>query len=146
MVDVETEIKIAKPAKKVAEFAMDPDNATSWYKNIKSVEWKSQKPLRQGSKVAFVAKFLGRTLNYTYKITELIHEQRLVMSTDEGPFPMETTYTFSAINGNETLMTLRNRGTPTGFSRFFAPIMAMMMRKANRKDLEKLKEVLEAGK
>ena len=145
-VDVISEIQIQLPAAQVAAFAADPDNATSWYDNIKSVEWKSEKPLRVGSKVAFVAQFLGRRLAYTYEFTGLIRHQKLVMQTLEGPFPMETTYTWESISERETRMTLRNRGTPSGFSRLFAPFMARAMKKANEKDLKKLKEILERDK
>ncbi|PKV62963.1 SRPBCC family protein [Pontibacter ramchanderi] len=143
MVDVLTEITIEKPLDVVSDYAADPDKAPVWYDNIRSVEWKTPKPLTVGSQVAFVAYFLGRKLAYTYKIVSYIPGQEMVMHTAEGPFPMETTYTWQADGVNRTHMTLRNAGRPSGFSKLFAPFMATMMRKANNKDLKKLKEILE---
>ena len=142
-VDVLTEAVIARPIAEVSEFAANPDNAPAWYVNIKSAEWKSERPLRVGSRVAFVAQFLGKRLAYTYEIVEFIPHERLRMRTAEGPFPMETTYTWEPTEHGGTHMTLRNRGTPAGFSRLFAPIMAIAMRRANRKDLALLKALLE---
>ena len=143
-VDVSSQIVIHVPRDRVAAFSADPDNVPRWYVNIKSVEWKTPPPLRVGTQVAFVAQFLGRRLAYTYEVVELVPGERLIMRTSEGPFPMETSYTWETLAGDGTRMTLRNRGTPSGFSTWLAPLMAMAVRRANRKDLALLKQVLEA--
>jgi len=104
MVDVTTEIIIDRPVAVVTDYTANPDNAPEWYVNIKSVEWKTPKPLTIGSKIGFTAHFLGRNLSYTYEVIEFI---------------------------------------PSGFSKLFAPFMAAAMRRANQKDLQKLKQVLE---
>jgi uncharacterized membrane protein len=144
-VDVQTDIEIDRPRAEVAGYASDPDNATAWYENIRSVEWQSPKPLAVGSRIMFVAQFLGRSLAYTYEVREMVPGERFVMSTAEGPFPMETTYTWRDAAGGGTAMALRNRGEPAGFSKLVAPMMAGAMRRANRKDLARLKALLEAG-
>jgi hypothetical protein len=142
-VDISTEIVIKRPRSTVALYAADPDNATAWYKNIRAVEWKSPKPLALGSQLAFVAQFLGRRLEYTYEVLEFVPGERFVMSTAEGPFPMETTYAWEDADPGATRMTLRNRGQPSGFSNLAAPLMAAAMRRENRKDLARLKSILE---
>jgi hypothetical protein len=144
LVDVQTEIEIERPRADVAAYAANPDHATAWYDNIKSVEWKTARPLAVGSQIAFVATFLGRRLAYTYAITEFAPGERFVMSTADGPFAMETTYSWEDTTPGSTRMILRNRGEPTGFSKLAAPIIGMAMRRANRKDLQRLKEILEA--
>jgi uncharacterized protein YndB with AHSA1/START domain len=144
-VDVVTEIEIARPRAEVFAYASDPANAPRWYENIESVEWRSEPPLVVGSQVAFVASFLGRRLAYTYEVRELVPGERLVMSARGGPFAMETTYTWSDAPGGGTRMTLRNRGEPSGFAKVAGPMLAGAMRKANRKDLARLKAILEAA-
>jgi uncharacterized protein YndB with AHSA1/START domain len=144
-VDILTEIVITRPATVVASYATDPSNAPAWYANIASIRWETSPPLRTGSRIAFTAHFLGRQLAYTYEVTDFTPAERLVMRTDQGPFPMETTYTWQAIADHSTRMSLRNRGDPAGFSRLAAPFMAIAIRRANRKDLGKLRAILEAG-
>jgi uncharacterized membrane protein len=144
-VDVQTEIEIDRPRDEVAAYASDPDNATAWYENIRAVEWQSPKPLDVGSRIAFAAQFLGRRITYTYEVRELIPGARLVMSTSEGPFPMETTYVWSDARAGGTKMTLRNRGEPSGFAKVAARMIARAMRRANGKDLARLKQILERG-
>ena len=146
MVDILTETTIARPRDIVSEYAANPDNAPAWYVNIKSVEWKTPKPLRVSSQVMFKAHFLGRELVYTYEIITYVPGEKLVMRTSEGPFPMETTYTWNTVANGQTHMTLRNTGNPTGFSKLFAPFMKSAMRRANTKDLALLKQLLENKK
>ena len=142
-VDVRTETVIERPRDEVAAYAADPDTATAWYENIKAIEWRTRPPLTVGSAIRFEAEFFGRRLAYTYEIREYVPGERLVMRTADGPFPMETTYTWEDAGPAATRMTLRNRGEPSGFARVGAPLMAQAMRRANRKDLARLKDLLE---
>jgi uncharacterized protein YndB with AHSA1/START domain len=141
-VDVVCEKEIARPREEVAAYAADPGNTTAWYANIKAVEWESPPPLAVGTRLAFVASFLGRRLTYTYEIRELVPGERLVMSTAQGPFPMETTYTWEDAGAGATRMTLRNRGEPAGFAKVAAPVMARAMKRAMTQDLERLSRIL----
>ncbi|AUN39223.1 SRPBCC family protein [Tsukamurella tyrosinosolvens] len=143
-VDVVVERVIPVARERVAEFAGDPSNAPRWYANIRSVAWRTEPPVAIGSRMDFEARFLGRPLAYTYEVTELVAGERMVMRTADGPFPMETTYTWETVPGG-TLMRLRNRGTPSGFARVAAPVMARAMRSAMTKDLDLLSRLLVDG-
>lgn len=142
-VEVSTEVVIRRPREQVAAFSANPDNAPAWYINIKEIQWVTPPPLAAGSRIAFVATFLGRRLAYTYEIIDFQPGSRLVMRTTEGPFPMETTYTWEDTPEGSTRMALRNRGSPSGFSSLLTPVLASNIRRENRKDLAKLKEILE---
>jgi hypothetical protein len=142
-VDVTTATTIARPKSEVAAFACDPERIPLWYQNIKLVEWKTEPPLRIGTQLAFVAQFLGRRLAYTYEVVEHTPGERFVMRTAEGPFPMETTYTWDAAGDGQTRMTVRNLGTPRGFGLLAAPFLGLAMRRALTKDLALLKAILE---
>jgi hypothetical protein len=142
-VDVQCETEVARPRDEVAAYASDPDHTTEWYANIKAVEWESPPPLGAGTRLRFVANFLGRRLVYTYEVVEHVPGERLVMRTAQGPFPMETTYTWHDVRDGVTLMTLRNRGEPAGFAKVGAPMMTAAMRRAMTKDLRRLREIVE---
>ena len=145
-VDVLTEVVIDCPCAEVAAYAGDPSHAPEWYANIESVVWRTSEPLAVGSRMDFVARFLGRRLTYTYEVVELVPGQRLVMRTAQGPFPMETTYTWAPVGADRTRMTLRNRGEPAGFAKAAAPVVAAAIRRANQKDLANLNRIMEESR
>lgn len=142
-VDIRVDTTIARPPSEVAAYAGDPTHAPEWYANIKSVEWQTPPPVAVGSRMDFVAQFLGRRLAYTYEVVDLMPDEKLVMRTADGPFPMETTYEWEPVEGG-TRMTLRNRGNPSGFAQLTGPLLERAMRRATTKDLARLKSLLEA--
>ena len=143
-VDVTVETVVDRPVDVVSAYAGDPTNAPEWYVNIRSVEWQTPPPVAVGSRMDFVAHFLGKRIAYTYEVAELVPGERLVMRTQQGPFPMETTYTWSSAGEGRTRMTLTNRGEPKGFAAITGPLMEKAMRRATTKDLARLKGILEA--
>jgi uncharacterized membrane protein len=142
-VDVRTEIEIDRPRDEVAAYVSDPTNATEWYRNIRSVEWETPPPVAEGSRMRFRARFLGRDLSYTYEVRALVPGERLVMGTADGPFAMETTYSFEDVGAGRTRVALRNRGEPSGFAKVLSSVMTAAMRRENTKDLVRLKQLLE---
>ncbi|MFF7943912.1 SRPBCC family protein [Nocardia gamkensis] len=144
-VDVLTDVVIDRSRELVAAYAADPAHAPAWYSRIHGVTWETEPPLGVGSRMAFVAHFLGNKLTYTYEVIAYEPGTRLVMRTAQGPFPMETTYTWADTPEGGTRMTLRNRGEPSGFGKLAAPVLEAAIRRANRGDLARLKELLETG-
>jgi len=143
MIDVSTEIDINCSKAKVAEYSANPDNAPKWYVNIKAAKWKTPKPLQVGSQIVFKTKFLGKLLVYIYEISEYAAEQKMVMKTIIGPFPMETIYTWKSIDGNITRMSLQSKGNPGGLSKLLTPLLSFAIKRANNKYLQRLKEIIE---
>ncbi|MFC5380596.1 SRPBCC family protein [Aquipuribacter nitratireducens] len=144
-IDVASEVVVARPRPVVADFAVDPASVTRWYARIRDVRHLTPAPLEVGSRLAFVAHFLGRTLEYTYEVVEWVPHERFVMRTADGPFPMETTYTWADAAPGATRMTLRNRGRPEGLSRVATPLLARAVARSTAQDLRRLRAVLEAA-
>jgi ligand-binding SRPBCC domain-containing protein len=144
-VDVEVHTTIARPRPEVAAYCVDPDKVTAWNSNITAVQWEKGEPVTLGSRFRFTSGFLGRTLQYTYDVVELVEAARFVMRSDQGPFPMETTYTWEDAPNGATWMSLRSRAEPTAFIGLAAPVLATAIRRSRANDLARLKSILEGS-
>lgn len=144
-VDVEVHTTIGRPRPQVAAYCCEPANITAWNANILAVQWDSASSVEVGSRLHFTSGFLGRRLEYTYEVVELVPDERFVMRSDRSPFRMETTYLWSDDENGGTWMTVRNRGEPTAFAGLAAPLLATAVRRATAKDLARLKSILEAA-
>ena len=143
-VDVEVHTTIARPRAQVAAYCCDPKNITAWNANIQAVQWDSDYPIGVGSLLKITSGFLGRHLDYTYEVVELVATQRLVMRSARGSFLVETAYLWADDDEGGTWMTLRSRGDPTAFAGLAAPVLATAVRRAGEKDLAQLRSLLEA--
>lgn len=141
--DVKAETVIARPREEVAAYALDPRNDTEWVANIKEVRLLTEPPTGVGSRVARVARFLGRRIEYVLETVEHEPLRRVRMRSVAGPFPMDVAYEFEDAPGG-TLGRIRLRGDATGFFRLAAPLLAAASRRAIARDLESLKRRMEA--
>jgi len=112
---------------------------------VESVEWKTKKSLRVGSRITFVGTLLGRRFTYTYEVTELVPLERLVMRTADGPFALETTYTCRTLRPDDANDAPEPGSADQPVLRLTARLMASAMRRTNGNDLARLKEILEAA-
>jgi uncharacterized membrane protein len=142
-VDVVSEIEIQRPRDEIAAFVLDQDNAPAWIESVESVKWDAWRPLAERSRFTHVSGLLGGRLAYAYEVLELVPGERLVVSTEDGPFAMRTTYTWADAPGGATTMTLHSYGQPESSHRLSVPVIAKALRRANQKDLKRLKDVLE---
>ena len=105
-----TDILIRRPVAVVSGYSADPANAPEWYRNIESATWQTAPPVQAGSRNRLRRPVPRPPAGVHLRGHRASTGPRLVMRTEQGPFPMETTYTWAAAGNDATTMTLRNRG------------------------------------
>jgi len=141
-IDVQTEVLIRRSRAEVAAFMFDPRNDSIWTTGVVECRPLTEGPLRKGSRVERISKFLGRQFGYQYEVVAAESESFVQMHVDE-PFPMEIRYELET-RPEGTITRIRAQGDATGFFRLAAPLMSRMVRRNITNDLELLKEYLEA--
>lgn len=142
-IDVPVTTVIARPREAVASFAMDPTNDTRWIGGIKKVDWLTEPPLRVGSRIQRLAKFLGRSIDYVLEVADLTPGREVVMKSVKAPFPMTVTYSFRDAPGGTEAGVRVQGGSGIVFA-LAGPLMASQVRRSLRGDLRRLKAISES--
>ena len=140
-IDVTVRTAIALPVPEVAAYVHDPANEPKWIGGISSSEPLTAEPIAVGSRVKRRATFAGRKIEYMTEVVALDEDARLLMKADQ-PFPMTIEYQFAGAEGG-TVFTQRMQGGPTGFAGIFSPLTAIMVKNMVKRDMQRLKRILE---
>jgi uncharacterized membrane protein len=142
-IDVTAEVQIMRPLADVAAYMIDPAHDPEWIGGVREARLVGDPPLGVGSRVARVASFLGRRVEYVNEIVALDPAECLDMRSVQAPFPMRITYSFTDRDGGATTVRNRVRGAPGGFFALFGPLLAPLVRRSVQRDLDRLRGVLE---
>ena len=145
-IDITAEVAIRRPLRDVAAYMTDPAHDPEWIGGVREVRMETPPPLAVGSRVARVAYFMRRRVEYVNEVTELDPERVLDMRSVKAPFPMRVTYSFEprgADGRDGTTVRNRVRGAPGGFFALFGPLLAPLVKRSVQKDLDRLRDVIE---
>jgi uncharacterized protein YndB with AHSA1/START domain len=141
MLRTELSVDIKRPLEEVWAYVVDPSKVTEWDTAALEVR-ASETPLRVGSKITMVGKFLGKRFETTMEVTEL-EEHKTFSFKATKPMPFVGTYTFERI-GNGTRFREVAEGETHGFFKVADPVFERIVKRQTKADLENLKELLEA--
>jgi uncharacterized membrane protein len=141
-IDVVAEVQVRRPREEVAAYMTDPVNDPEWIGGLREARLLGDGPVGEGSRVARVASFMGRKVEYVNEVTALEPGRLLEMRSVKAPFPMHITYTFEERDGGtEVRNHVRGGG---GLFSLGSPLFAPMVRRNVQRDLERMRDVLEA--
>lgn len=136
-IDVTAEVHVRCDRETVAAYMSDPANDREWIGGVREARLLAEPPLAVGARVARVARFLGRRIEYVMEIERLEPARCVDMRSVAGPFPMRVTYTFEDRDGG-TVARNRVRGGAIG-------LMGPLVRRSIQRDLHALRDRLERG-
>jgi hypothetical protein len=144
--DVTVRTVYEAPRALVAAVAGDPANAIRWSGNVHHVRWHGEPRIVEGACFDLLTRALGREMTSTYRVVDLVPQERLVTRVEQGPYPLEVTMTWwdeePGASGPRTGMALRRAGRAPTMATLGSGAVTLGMRRAMRRDLERLRLVL----
>jgi uncharacterized protein YndB with AHSA1/START domain len=135
--------EIDRPAEDVFAALLNFDRIPDWNPGVTGVTWAKDDPLRVGSTMVYVGKFLGRNFESAAAITEYVPGKRYSSKSTSGPFLMEVENTLEPIDGGTRLTSLF-RGESRGFFKLAEPVIIRLAKNLFESSTDNLKALLEA--
>ena len=142
MLKLEISCEIRRPVEEVFAYGTDPAKASEWRSGMLESRADPPGPIRVGSKIHTVLRFLGRRIEGTAEVTELVPNRQLVQKTT-SPFPLELTF-MAEPSADGTKVNVGAVGEPGGFFKVAESVLFRIVKKQGQAELETLKELLEA--
>ena len=141
MVRIETSCEIKRPVEEVFAYLVDPAKTAEWRPAVLESRAEPPGPMRVGSKIHTVLRFLGRRIESTAEVTELVPNVKFAQKTN-SPFPLEVICLAEPTAGG-TKVTVEAVGEPGGFFRVAEPVLGRIAKKQSQAELDAMKERLE---
>jgi uncharacterized membrane protein len=141
---IEESIVIGCPRMDVWAYIADVRNYPTWMSSVIESETDNSGPPQVGDRSRIVVKVVGRRIEMTNELTEVVQGQRLADTSVSGPFPSSSSFDFEDVpDGTRVTM----RGETPGLGGFFGklgdPVVVKMLARDMRSDLQNLKTILE---
>ena len=140
---VETSVEIRRPVEEVFAYVADPTTTPRYSSTWVESSLVGAGPMRVGSRVKRVARFLGRRLEMTAEVTEYEPNHKLSGRSVSGPIPGTIEFRFEPTESG-TRVRVRVDAQAEGVYRLADPVLSDVAKHAWETDLAALKALLEA--
>ena len=144
MATVDHTFTVDAPPAVVFAFLTDPGKATVWQASLLEADYKPDPPVRKGTEIHEVRKFLGRKIESIVEVTEFEPGRLFGGRMRSGPVPWQFRYTFEGADGS-TRVSFHMEGEPGGFFHLAEPLVVRTVKKQLENDFSTLKELVEAS-
>ena len=143
MITLTHEVLIYRPVKDVVAVAGDPAKDPLWMAAVMASEPLSDGPLAVGARYRHVGKFLGRSAETVYEVTEFEPGARLCLVGLDAPIPVRECREFRG-QGRDARFIRTVEAEIGSFFRISESLVGMAARRQIETDLEVLKIFLDA--
>ena len=134
---------INRPIEEVFAVLANLENDAKWRREFVETKKTSEGPVGIGTRFSLFGEFLGRRIETVYEVVEYEPNRITAWETVSGPLPLTFQRTFERVEGG-TQVTVIYEVEIRGFFKLIKPLVISAGRRAQKGDLPKVKEMMEA--